>query len=289
MSLKHGLLCGTAAVALAFAAGGTRAQSSPMNTQIQQLRDQIQQLQQQLRSLQTQVNAQAKAVPAAAAAKRGPHATQSGGNQFGLESADGQYSIALTGRLHFDVGTFADYQHSGAAPSSLGDGVNARRARLGVVGKFAGDWNYSFVLDAGGSADATAFIENGYVSYNGFKKVNLPIAVDLGYQDTPYTLDEATSSNNIMFLERSSSQVVATAFGAGDNRAAFGIRSNNDRYWAGLYVTGRTSASAHTASTDTYAAFGRFTYKVLSAPDYSLHFGEGANFDAVAMRTQVNF
>src|SRR5262249_47536606 len=39
----------------------------------------------------------------------GPRVTQSGKNRFGLESADGRYSIAPTGRLHFDAADYLDY------------------------------------------------------------------------------------------------------------------------------------------------------------------------------------
>jgi phosphate-selective porin OprO/OprP len=87
-----------------------------------------------------------------------PHVVQTAGNRFGLESPDGRNSIFLTGRLHFDVGDYLDYQPQSrtfAAVQNLNSGVNARRARLGVTGKFDGDWNYTFIYDAGGSTDAT--------------------------------------------------------------------------------------------------------------------------------------
>ena len=60
--------------------------------------------------------------------------------------------------------------------------------------------------------------------------------------DLPYTLDEATSSNDILFMERASAGVVATNIAAGDFRSAFGSRWYNDTFWAGGYVTGPTTA-----------------------------------------------
>jgi phosphate-selective porin OprO and OprP len=299
MSLKHCLLRGAAACALAVACGAARAQTPPSGAALQQIQQQIQQLQQQLQSLQSQVSAQAQAQAQAAApapqpSASAPHATQSSGNRFGLESADGQYSIALTGRLQFDLGGYPDYHQDSHAttPSDLNAGFNARRARLGVVGKFAGDWNYAFIYDFGGSSDgfdvtnpsggsglgvsggALSGIENAYVTYNGINKPTyaVPLAFDFGYLDAPFTLDEATSSNDIMFMERSSSQVVATEFGSGDSRSAFGVRSNDARYWAGVYATGPASGAAHNVG-EPLAMFGRFTYQPLQAPDYSLHVG----------------
>jgi phosphate-selective porin OprO/OprP len=298
---RTALLSGAAAAALALGAGGANAQTPTV--QIDQLQQQIQQLQQQLESLRTQVNTQAQQQQRAAAAPvpatpPGPHAVQTAGNRFGVESADKQYSLYLTGRLHFDIGDYVNYHQdsSKTAPTSLESGANARRARLGVVGKFAGDWNYTFIYDFGGSTDtgANGFngggIENAYLTYNGLHKGPVPLAFDLGYQDVPFTLDEATSSNDIMFMERSSSQVIATNFGAGDNRSAFGIRSNSDRYWAGVYVTGPVAGSAHTvaAGGEQYGTFGRLTYQVLQGPDYSLHLGVdalGALHETGATRT----
>ncbi len=73
----------------------------------------------------------------------------------------------------------------------------------------------------------------------------MPLAFDVGYIDVPFTLDESISSNDTMFMERSSSQVVATAFGGGDNRSAAGVRSYKTNYWAGAFVTGPTSGASH--------------------------------------------
>src|SRR5207248_9489397 len=134
-------------------------------------------------------------VPAPAPA---PHVVQTPQNRFGLESADGRNSIFLTGRLHFDVGDYFDYQPASrfAAVQNLHSGVNARRARLGVTGKFAGDWNYTFIYDFGGSSDGfpptsgapSSGIQNALLTYNGFNKGPLPLAFDIGYLDTPFSL-----------------------------------------------------------------------------------------------------
>ena len=39
--------------------------------------------------------------------------------------------------------------------------------------------------------------------------------------NVPYTLEQAMSSNNILFMERSSAQVIAASIAAGDNRSAW--------------------------------------------------------------------
>ncbi len=293
MSVQYRLLGGVALCAIASAAC---AQTPQVNTQLQLLQQQIQQLQQQLQSLQTQVTAQAQTPPPAQPTAPAPHVTQTAANRFGLESADGQYSIALTGRLNLDFGGYPGYHQNShfTTPSDLNDGVNARRARLGITGKFAGDWNYTLIYDFGGSNDngpgspgsggapaaaPSGGIETALINYNGLYHGPYPIAFDIGYADTFFTLDEATSSNDIMFMERASPQVIATSFNASDFRSAVDVRSNNDRYWAGLYLTGPVSGGNHSIGTsgEPYGVFGRATYQALVGPNYSFHVGVDAD------------
>jgi phosphate-selective porin OprO/OprP len=232
----------------------------------------------------------------APASSTGTVLVESPTHQFGMSSADGTNTIALVARLMIDGG---DYLHvtpqggpkqagPGGTAAPLDSGINARRARLGVAGTFMSDWSYRLIYDFGASSDsvttgvsgaATSGVENAYFTYNGFnKQANfLPIAFDIGYLDVPWTLDESTSSNDIMFLERSSSQVIATEFGGGDFRSAIGARSNNKDYWSGIYFTGPLSGAPHTgASNLTGSVVGRFGYNVLNTPDAIVHLGLNA-------------
>lgn len=281
MSLKHALMCFAMVGAVFATANPSFAQTSTqMNDKMNQLEEQIRQLQQQLQTMRDQINntqaqvqqSQEEMQKVQAESTKGPKITFSSSGRPGFASADGQNTIEFTSRLHFDVADYLSVRRPAPNQSALTDGVNARRARLGVLGKFMGDWNYALVFDVGGSTDATpgSVIENAFVTYNGFR----PVAIDLGYIDVPWTLDEATSSNDIMFLERSSSQTVATTFGAGDARSALGVRSNDDRYWAGAFLTGPTAGASHTGSnTAQVAGLGRFTYQVLQQDNASVHLG----------------
>jgi phosphate-selective porin OprO/OprP len=132
-------------------------------------------------------------------------------------TADDQNCISITSRLPFDAGGY-DYRPNSTAtvPQRLDDGVNARPARIGIIGKFFGDWNYALIYDFAGSSDgfggtasagrtpvgflpggALSGIEQAYLSYTGFKPFGGKLAIEVGYIDVPYTLDEATSSNDI--------------------------------------------------------------------------------------------
>ena len=220
-------------------------------------------------------------------------------------TADDQNCIAITSRLHFDAGGY-DYRPNSAAtvPQRLDDGVNARRARIGIIGKFFGDWNYALIYDFAGSSDgfastasvggasvgflpggALSGIENAYLSYTGFKPFGGKLAIEGGYIDVPYTLDEATSSNDILFLERASSQVIAANIAASDFRSAAGARWYTDSFWIGAYATGPTAGAIHSASstnpngtTEQLGATARVAGQVVSGKDYSVHIGGDAEF-----------
>jgi phosphate-selective porin OprO and OprP len=283
MPLQHKIACGALVGAALAMAGPSAAQNSP---QMQALQKQIEAQQQLLQSMQSQINFQAQVQAelqaklqeqmkaAATAPANAPRATLSAKNRPGFASADGQNSIELTSRLHLDV---ANYLHvkaqAGGAPSeSLTSGVNARRARIGILGKFLGDWNYELTADFGGTTDAGTGpqINHAYLGYAGFR----PTVIEGGYMDVPWTLDEATSSNDIMFLERAAAGVVATNLAAGDARSALGVRSNGSFWWAGGYLTGPTVGVTHAGTNgQQLAGVARATINPIQTDALSLHLG----------------
>ncbi len=177
-------------------------------------------------------------------------------------TADGENCVGITGRLHWDVGGYDFHPNTAStSPQRLDSGENVRRARIGIVGKFMSDWNFALVYDFGGSSDGfggaaagslpgggTSGIENAYISYTGLKPFGGKMAIEGGIMDLPWTLDEATSSNDILFMERASAGAVATNIAAGDFRSAVGSRWWNDSFWVGGYVTGPTTGAIHSAS-----------------------------------------
>ena len=311
----------------AMIASRAHAQStSNENAEIALLKQQLRSMEQKLDKLQKQTTANTNAA-ATANAKADARATGAANvngaipvkgsiapsdvvvtmpnNRPTICTADDQNCIAITSRLHFDAGGY-DYRPNSAAtiPQRLDDGVNARRARIGVIGKFFGDWNYALIYDFAGSSDgfastasvggravgflpggALSGIENAYLSYTGFKPFGGKLAIEGGYIDVPYTLDEATSSNDILFLERASSQVIAANIAASDFRSAAGARWYTDSFWIGAYATGPTAGAIHSASstnpngtTEQLGAAARVAGQVVNGKDYSLHIGGDAEF-----------
>jgi phosphate-selective porin OprO/OprP len=295
-------LSSAAVLSLTFAAGSASAQSvSPEASTVEKLEVQIKQLQRQIDGLKGERAGQQRSVPAVKApVPQAAVAKMSPGNRPSICTADGLNCIALTSRIHLDVGGYSYHPNSAlTAPQNLDNGVNARRARIGVLGTFLGDWSYALVYDFGGSSDGlppvsgapTSGIEDAHLTYGGLK----PLYIEGGYMDTLYTLDEATSSNDIMFMERASPGIVASGIAAGDFRSAFGVRGNDDRFWAGAYVTGPTSGTTHifapTATaigspgtlgspgfSEQFGGFGRVTYQAVQGPNYSLHVGGSVEF-----------
>jgi phosphate-selective porin OprO/OprP len=320
-------LTAAAAISLigALATSQARAQSAGADAEIAALKQQLRLMEQKLDKIQRQTAANTAAAATANAkvdAKvsvananaaypvKGPAAASDvvvkmPNNRPTICTADDQNCIAITSRVHFDAGGY-DYHPNTATtvPQRLDDGVNVRRARIGVIGKFMSDWNYALIYDFGGASDgfastasvggvpvgflpggALSGVENAYLSYTGLKPFGGQLAIEGGVMDLPYTLDEASSSNDLPFMERAASGIAATNIAAGDFRSAFGGRWYTDTFWAGAYATGPTTGAIHSASsinppgtTEQYGVIARAAGQIVSGKDYSLHLGGDAEW-----------
>ncbi len=118
-----------------------------------------------------------------------------------FETPDGKNSIALTGRMHFDVrGLDADNEQANESDrdtKTLADNFEVRRARLGVKGKFLKDFNYEVVGNLVGSN--TNILDVAYLNWSRYE----PFQIRVGQFKQPFNLEELTSSNNMDFMERS--------------------------------------------------------------------------------------
>jgi phosphate-selective porin OprO and OprP len=250
-STTHKFL-GTVAVLGALAMSG-HAHAQATNDDVAALKAQLRALEKKLDNVQKQANATQKQQAVAQANFANANAAMHKkavpfvdavltmpGNRPTFCTGDGMNCVAITGRIHFDTGAYSFSPKSAAtSPQTVNDGVNVRRARLGLIGTYDKNWEYGLVIDAGGTTDGQAVLNNAYIAYKGIKGM----LIQGGYIDVPYTLDEATSSNNIIFMERAASQVLATNLAAGDFRSAFGGQIFDKNYWVGAYVTGPTTGA----------------------------------------------
>jgi phosphate-selective porin OprO/OprP len=227
------------------------------------------------------VNGEQKVLPPA-----NPKVVESSAHKFSLSSADGKWTIAPTGRLHFDMGGYFNQKSDLAtgplttAGGRLQGGVNVRRARLGFQGKAMGDFEWSLIADVGGTNDgaflastpgtANGLLNQAKLSYMGIKNT----ALEIGYFASFMTLDEATSSNDIMFIERATPATVAAAVAAGDPRAQVGFRTWSNRYWVGAYLTSSAPGDSHAlANTRRLGGYARATYQLLADEFATFHIG----------------
>lgn len=120
-------------------------------------------------------------------------------NGLGIESADGENSIKLIGRIHMDYRSFGS---DAAGDPGYQDKLDIRRARLGFEGKFMKDFDYKIFANFGaaaGMSSSSTELDEGYIGY----KYASGLKFRVGKFKMPFSLEQLTSSNNIDFMERS--------------------------------------------------------------------------------------
>lgn len=207
-----------------------------------------------------------------------PKLVQSGTNRFTISSADNAWTIAPTGRIHFDMGGYINQKAEGTtgpgtvAGGRLTGGFNARRARVGVTGRALNDFTYSLILEAGGAQDGAATINTASIGYTGLRNT----IIEAGYFAQYFTLEEATSSNDILFLERSTPTTLASNFNAADPRGAIGFRTWEPDYFVAAYITSTVPGATKAQTRRQLGAYQRATYNIINQPTQTIHIGINA-------------
>ncbi len=105
-------------------------------------------------------------------------------------SKDGDFKYWLDGRINLDAAVYS------GAENRLPNGMEVRRARLGVKATLFGDWLSEIDVDF---ADNAIEIKDLWVGYGGFKDS----FIRFGNFKAPFGLETLTSSKYITFIERS--------------------------------------------------------------------------------------
>lgn len=119
---------------------------------------------------------------------------------FTIESANGENSISLTGRVHFDYRGYnydSNDNTNGAASAIGSDTFDIRRARIGIKYKFGKYYSGEIVANTVGTSSDV--LDVGYLDVAWFEKAKFRF----GQFKMPFSLEQLTSSNNIDFIERS--------------------------------------------------------------------------------------
>lgn len=218
-----------------------------------------------------------------------PHVAFPGGRPT-FATADGAFTTSLRGQLQLDTAAYfqapagpiaTDLRRDGPALGSsstnvdaaharqLKDGTDFRRARIGVDGTAFGDWDYRLLFDFGGSGveDAGQLYE-GWLQYSGLK----PFHMRVGAWPQPIGLEDQTSTNWQLFLERPAISDVARSLAAGDTRIGAGVFGYDNYWFVSADVTGRTIGVVNTGAVIT-ASSTPFTTNVGTAQTFSDQLG----------------
>jgi phosphate-selective porin OprO/OprP len=157
-----------------------------------------------------------------------------------VASADGDFSLSLRGTVHFDAVYFAEGRNPPGI--DLNSGTNFRRAQLTLQGTAWRDWSYDFTYEFGGlNAPRSGYIYRAYLQYDGLK----PFGFRIGAFAPPAGLEDATGSNNIVFMERASAPNIARGIAGAGGREGVNVYAQGQRYLVSLaYTGGRTSDAA---------------------------------------------
>ncbi len=150
-----------------------------------------------------------------------------------ITSSDGRASFAIGMQFQFDMGGYFQSPYPSTQFPNLNNGVNLRRGRIFLVGKFD-DFTLNFTPDFGGTPDGTPFIYEATLNYTGIK----PVTATIGYFKPWFTLYDLQSSNDFLLMERPSIIQIARNLAAGDDRASLGAAAAWDQAFLSSYLTG---------------------------------------------------
>ncbi len=209
-----------------------------------------------------------------------------------ISSADGRNSLSVRAIVQGDLGHYAqdpagtlatDYRRGSTGATAnretngardLSDGFNFRRARIGVEGLLARDFNYRFVIElAGAGTEGPTRINDAWIAYNGWA----PLSFQVGAFSPPANLEDATTPEDQLFIERSSAAELSRTLGGADGRLGLGVRSSGARWFGALTLTSRTVNDAEVFDSQT-ALVGRAAGLLLTSEDYNLLLGGSGTY-----------
>ncbi len=195
-----------------------------------------------------------------------PVAKEKDGALF-LETPDGNGSVSIGGRIHFDYRHYDENGNSDAAlasatasPSAVqADTFDIRRARITTKFKFAKYYSGEVTLNTVGAVNV---LDVGYMDLAWFEKAKFRF----GQFKMPFSLEQLTSSNNIDFVERSfvdayipQKEVGVQVFGSPTKGMTYALALSNG------YTSANSTAGELDNRQDGKDVIGRLTYNFAEA------------------------
>lgn len=282
---------------------------------LQQQAAEIQQLREQLQNVTTTSTKvgeiQRAQTDAKLTAQDSPRIAMNGARPT-ITSADGRNTFAPRAIVQFDMADYSEDAEGGAttdfrrgsvggtgnretnAARDFSDGAYFRRARFGFEGTIARDFNYRVMLELGGAGtEGPTRINDAYIAYTGFA----PFTLQLGAFSPPANMDDGTSVESSLFIERASGSEISRALGGADGRIGFGVRGTGPRWMSALTLTTRTVSDAEVFDSQ-LAAVARAGFLLATSADYNIHAGVSGTYvfepadqgsAAGAVRTPIRF
>lgn len=161
-----------------------------------------------------------------------------------------------------------------SAASDLNSGSNFRRARIGVEGTVARDWNYAVWGEWGGSGSEATQLNQAYLEYTGWKPfgTDRPLRLRIGAWATPTGLEDATPTGDLVFVERPAIAELVRGLAGGDGRSGAGVFVNGPRWYASGVLTGATVGNTGEFDEQTGYLL-RAAFEPLRGEAYAVHIG----------------
>ena len=189
------------------------------------------------------------------------HISKRRGIEYSIDESD--FYLRIGGRIFIDVVKYFEDK------KDLGDGgIGVRNFTIDMNGRFTKDWLFRFswggFTSGGRFSGSGAFIDDAYVSYNGFEQV----ALVFGQHDEPFGLESMSSSLVQTFMERG----LPNALVPGTN---LGASLSTYRSWWGLTagVFAEDLSNGSDLSDQGYGFTGRIHFNPGHREDRVYHLG----------------
>lgn len=200
--------------------------------------------------------------------------------RLGIETADGSERFRIRGRVQLDAGwqDFSDDLVTVARENELPDyGVIFRRIRLGALGIMREKFEWQVELDF---AENAVEVDNTYMAY----LMDHGGRFAVGFFKEPFTMEYATSSRYITFMERSATVDTYKV----DKQPGIMYETIKPNYYVGVGLFGNGIEFDRTTE-EGYAFSGRGSFApYLSGTDF-VHLGAGYNYRKNARNTPDDY